>query len=210
MKRLPSFINLTNCMLVSVWVLCSSLLLYLFKTVFEDYNEQNPVTVITFVDRTSTPVNIKICNENYLDRRKILNKSNPDYEHYQFLTEAMLGNEKFNDSNRIINWFSGTFFLLSSNVLQYLALDLNEFLLACLVKGLECSKQFHLYPELFTPCYEATIDMQHFDKNNGISLVFHFDPNITLGKYSDNVGAYIRIAHKEQYIPILEGITRTI
>ena len=210
MKITEKFVRLKLFLRVLVWIFCTSLLFYLFVGVFHDYNQRNPITVITFVDTSfiSTPVIIKICNENYLDKNKILNDCCHNYESYQFLREAMLGNENFNDTNRLLQWINGPLFFLSSGLLQHLALDLDEFLLACFSSTSDCSNYFHLYQEPFTPCYEATIDMKHFDRNNGISLYFYFDPNVTMGKYNEDIGAYVRVGHEGQYIPTLEGMRR--
>ena len=126
------FCRLTNFVRFIVWFICSLLLLYLFTGVFEDYNEQNPVTATTYIDKRyyNIPVNIKVCNDNFLDRRKILKDNNSEFnDTIQFLKEAMLGNDGFNDSQRLIPWINGPMFLISSEAHEYFALDLNEFLL---------------------------------------------------------------------------------
>ena len=78
------------------------------------------------------------------------------------------------------------------------------------MKTEDCLKNFHFYQEVFMSCYEATLDLTHSDKLMGISLVFYFDPSLTMAKYNDNLGVYVRVTHQGQFVPLLNGSCLTI
>ena len=200
-----------NLLRLTVWVLCTSLLVFFFKGVFNDYIEQSPISTVTYVNQKhfSSPINVKVCNEVYLDKRKVLNYngSQLSFDSYRFLYEAMSGNDDFNDSRRIFVDKNSVKFFVSFKTLETFKLDVEDFLVGCLTstEAQNCTSSFKLFPEFNTICYDATINVSHFDKNNGIFLVFYFNPNMTMGKYTTTIGAFVTVAHEGQYIAPAEG-----
>ena len=198
-----------NILHLCIWSVCFSLLVYFFSGILDDYVAQNPISIVTYVDQKhiTSPLNVKVCNEVYLDKEKILNYNGSElgFSSYQFLYEAMSGNDNFNDSFWIFMDKSSTRFFTSTRVLDAFALDLESFLLACIVFNEDCSQSFKVFREFYNLCYDVTLEVPYYDKSNGIYLMFYFDPNITMAKYTTTLGAFVSVAHEGQYIAPSEG-----
>ena len=180
--------------------------------VFLEFWEKNPKTVTTFSHHSwdSASVKVKICNSVLLDRNKILSYNGADlkFEAYQFLYEASLGNYGFNDTGWVVTENMRNFFSVSSRVTQTFRMDVDQFLLACSLGAYDysnCSTLLQFYDEPFAPCYQAVVNLKGFGYHHTLGFYMYFDPKMTLGKYTQSIGAHVVVSHPEQEIPYING-----
>ena len=96
------------------------------------------MTMISYVDppRKPEPVIVMVCNNVFMDYRKILRYNSNEtfsYESYEFLHQAALGNDLFNDEAWVLSVLSKDLFLISNRIKEEFKLDLDEFMIACFV-----------------------------------------------------------------------------
>ena len=199
----------------SVWIIlhsvCFIALVYFSWNVTMQYLEQTPMTSISYEDppKKPDPVVVMICNNVLMDYRKILNyKSDKfSYDSYEFLHQAASGNISFNDSLWVLPSLSKNLFLISNRIKQEFKLDLEDFMIGCLVTKTshDCMHQFKWQPSLYMSCYKATLNLEGYGIYNVLGVSFYFDPLLILGKYTSKLGAYISIFHPDDYIDPMEG-----
>ena len=154
---------------------------------------------------------VEVCFTHYLDPEKILsyNGSEFDFEAYDFLYEAAVGNYHFNDSGSVFNgdmWQN--YLYLSSQVLEKFAIDIDDVFLACSYVGFrdKCINLFKLnLVNPYAPCYESIVQPYQAGPAGGSSFFFYFNSSKSLGKYTKTEGAHIVISDPDDFIPFTDG-----
>ena len=195
----------------AIWISCSAIMtLYIYST-FSEFTEDNPITIVTFVDLPENlgPIVIKVCNKNFFDDNKIVKYNGTEFDpkSVNFLKQMVLGNTSFDIKNWILTSSYGDTFLLSPRILNAFKLDIDKFLIACLVLGefSDCSTRFQLHLDFYTLCYLAKIDLAGLGTNRGVTLGFYFDPGQKFGRYQGVQGVQIAIHHPDDHLSPLEG-----
>ena len=133
------------------------------------------MTIITYVEPAESPepVVIKICNNVFLDSDKILqNGSTFEKEAHEFLLQAAAGNDSFDDTSWVIPTPSRDYFMLSSRIVETFKVDLNRFLIDCIVTKnyRKCDSDFQWNMGSNGPCYEANIDIGGYGEHRTILI----------------------------------------
>ena len=196
-NKLKRFFAVKHLACGCIWTLCLGILFIFIHSLFLNYVENNPVTILTFVEQPKqpAPVIVKICNSVFLDPQKILsyNASEINFATYEFLYHAILGNQ-WDDSKVVIPTTLEDFFLLSSRMLETFKLDQEVFMLNCFTVGdyADCLNHFQWFFDAgSSSCYKAEIDMEGYGTYNVLTFGLYFDPSKTLGKYTSRLGAYV-------------------
>ena len=114
------------------------------------------------------------------------NGTNFDFDSYEFLYQAALGNTSFNDQMYVQPTPSGKYRVFTSaRVLETFKLDLDRFMVFCHLRGSpdNCMEDFqwNLHPEI--GCYEPKIGLKNYGEFWSVTLTLFFDPNITMCRY---------------------------
>ena len=193
------------------WCLCLTALSLFTLSVFSEFIEHNPITIITFVNKPEHPgpVVVKVCPTVFLDPEKIRNYSGSeiDFKTYEFLYRAVSG-VPFDDTYFVAISPMKDSFLVSSRIMEEFKLDKNQFIVNCFLVGHydDCLPAFewHLDPE--QPCYRAEIDIRGYGRYNTVFISFIFDPTKTLGRYTSKLGAYVTFSHPHDYVAPSDGV----
>ena len=194
-----------------MWISCISVSSLFIQSTVNEYKDSDPITTVTFIDYKAKPdpVIVKICNSVFLDMEKVLNYNgaNISYESYEFLYEAALGNFMFDDSKWVLSTSVNDIFFLSARTIDAFKLDIGKFLGTCYVVGTykDCIQDFKWHLDIETSCYQAEVDLGGYGRNRALKLGFYFSPDITLGKYIAQLGAYVTFFHPTDYIPYSGG-----
>ena len=173
--------------------------------------EGNTLIITSMKDplETPEPINVKICNEVYLDPVKIVNYNGEDLQSvsYEFFQEAILeGSGTDIKYNRSYRHPFREHLVISSKVYEVFKYDLDEFVLSCnQIDNRKCIRPFKFHLEDHASCYEAQIDTFGYGEYQYIEFFFYFDPNVTLRKYTRNLGANIIFSHIDDYVSPLDG-----
>ena len=190
------------------WITCTTILLYFSNQMLEEYMQNTPVTVTTFVDppRIPDPVRVKICNTVFLDPQKILNYNGiptVSSEQYNFLLQAVLKNYSYDDSDFVSDYELYQQLILSNRTFNYFKLDKEEFILYCYLPYLEegCFSNFKWHLEPSGGCFQGDIQLKGYGKDDRFEILFYFDPDISLERYTrGRIGAYISITHPQDSV----------
>ena len=189
------------------WFLCLLFFLIFCYDVLQQYLRDDPITITEFIDISdvSKEIKIKICNDVFLDPRKILNYngSQIDFGSYEFLVQALRGNDSFQDFDwHAFQTLAADKLILSSRIMQEFKLDLQEFAISCNIGHME-SNCFHLFKPViddFRLCYEAVIDALSVGQANfAIGIFFYLDPEVNLRSYTSSFGLILVVSHPEEY-----------
>ena len=74
------------------WFICSISLVYFIYKIVKEYAQQNVISIISHLDppKESESVEVMICNEAYLDARKVLSYNGSlNLSSYEFLKQAV-------------------------------------------------------------------------------------------------------------------------
>ena len=192
------------------WLIFSLILAHFAGEVIIEYLQDNPLTVASKVEppKTTQTIQVKICNEVYIDPQKVLaynGTMQPDS--YQFLKDVIMGNLSYLNSSRFYSHPFRNYFMMTADVYETFKLDLGEFLVACFVHGFKrnCIPdfEFHLDPE--ASCYKANIEIPGSSINDYLRMVMYFDPQKTMGAFTAKLGAYLTVTHVDDYVPPIRG-----
>ena len=202
-KFLP-FVSFRNIFWGFAWILFSAILLYFSLNIVEAYFEKYPITVITYVEPNEqpAPLVISVCNNIFLDPQKILDFNESESstfkkEAFEFLHQAAIGNDSFDDTSWVVPNPSRDYFMLSARVADFFKLDSEKFMINCILMKnyTDCRSFFRWDTEEYGYCYQATIDLGGYGEYRSLLIGLYFDPNITLGRYTLNMGARISVSH---------------
>lgn len=208
---LKQFIAWRYLLFLIMWCFCIVLSFVFISSTFNEYRQSGPITTTTFADypEKPDPVIVKVCNSVFLDTKKILayNGTEFGYDAYEFLYEAASGNFMFDDGKWVMSTSVNDMFFLSNRMLDEFRLDVEDFVGTCYVAGIyeDCIKDFEWHLDIETSCYQAKIDLGGYGKGRALKLGFFFNPEIQLGKYIAQKGAYVAIFHPDDYIPYSNG-----
>ena len=206
--KLPS---ITQVLWTLGWGFCICASLVFVRSTCLEYQESSPITTFTFIDQPEQPdpVIIKICNSVFLDAEKIAsyNATEFSYDSYEFLDQAVSGNYTFDDSNWVVSTSVNDVFFLSARIMEKFKLDVDRFIGSCYVVGnyKDCIPDFKLHLDGDMVCYQAEIDLGGYGGNRAVKIGFFFDPDIELGKYIAQKGAYVTFHHPTDYMPYSDG-----
>ena len=194
-KRIPSIIN---------WTICSGILMFFGRQIFDEYKRRIPITTTTFLDppELPDPVRVKICNNVFLDPRKILQYNGTDVSpnQHNFLLQAVKGNNSFDDSLYVSQDQIKQEFLLSQSAFNEFKLDKEDFIVQCRLPYYEedCLSTLKWHVETSGVCYQGDIQLYGYGTYELVTILFYFDPAITLERYTrGRLGAYVSITHPE-------------
>ena len=104
----------------SIWVVCSTILLIYIYSTFSEYSENDPITIVAFVDQLEVPdpIVVTICSKNFLDQEKITdyNGTEFDLESVNFLKQIALGNFTSQHKEWVQPTLYGDVFLVSPRI----------------------------------------------------------------------------------------------
>ena len=195
-----------------LWGGCLFALAFFIISIYVDYKNDDPITKTSYINARDldSPIKVKICNSVFVDLQKVLTYNGSDFnrDSYEFLFHTETDSYQFSDSNWVIRSFADKRYMLSSRFLTEFKLELNQFLILCAeTPGMStCSKLFYFTLDPSLPCYEAIVPTKELGKDNAFILWFYFDPNITVGRYTTSLGAYVTVTHAEEYKSIMDGI----
>ena len=148
------------------------------------------------------PFVITLCNKIFLDPQKILDYNQSESstfkkEAFEFLYQAAIGNDSFDDTSWVVTTPSRDYFMLSARVADFFKIDLEKFMVTCIAMKnyTDCRSFFRWDTEEYGYCYQATIDPGGYGDYRSLLIGIYFDPNITLGRYTLNMGARISVSH---------------
>ena len=197
----------------AIWITCSIAMFLFVYTSFYEYIEDNPVTIVTFVDRPEQPgpVVVKICNKVPLDEQLIKNYNGTGYHKpsIDFLEQTVSWNESFNHAEWAVPISTGNMFLLSSRIFDAFKLDISMFTVICSINGRQysaCSQDFEFYLDLGIPCFRGQIHFQGYGRNKALVLGFVLHSSVKFGKHTGAPGLYVSIHHPDDYVLPSEGI----
>ena len=208
---LKQFIAWRYLLFFILWCFCIVLSFVFISSTFLEYQQSGPITTTTFADypEKPDPVIVKICNSVFLDTQKVLEYNGTEfaYNTYEFLYEAASGNFMFDDSKSVMSTSVNDMFFLSNRIIEEFKLDIDMFVGSCYVVGTyrDCIQDFKWHLDIETSCYQAQIDLGGYGRNRALKLGFFFNPEIQLGKYISQMGAYVTIFHPDHYIPYSSG-----
>ena len=84
--------NSQNRLKAVFWFICSISLVYFIYKIVKDYAQQNVISIISHLDppKESESVKVIICNEAYIDARKVLSYNGSiNLSSYEFLKQAV-------------------------------------------------------------------------------------------------------------------------
>ena len=200
-----------NVIWVAVCALCSIIMCFFIHKTFTEYAQNNPITIVTFVDQPMKPdpVIITLCNNIFFDEEKILNYNGSDYDEdsITFLKQMVLMNDSFDHRTWVRSAPFGDVFLLSPRILDHFKLDLNKIMITCFKLGnfTDCSTDFEFVLDYFSSCYRARINIQGFGTNSALALAFYLNSEFRFGKYSGYPKISVSIHHPDDYVSPLEG-----
>ena len=176
-----------------------------------EYLQDNPITITTLLNQPEKPESfyVRICNNVYLDPAKILkyNGTSFSYASYEFLYEAVSGNTGFDDSAWVYKHPMRDYFLIPTRVFDEFRLNIEDFMLNCqIVNSKEsCIHKFKWYLDPYMPCYLAKLDVKGFGLYQYLRIDLNFDPEVTLGKYTTKLGAFVVFYHPDEYKSLIDG-----
>ena len=185
-----------------MWTICTMATIVFTWSAIQEYLEDNPVTVVTYMDPPDhpDPMEIRVCNMVALDSSKILNYDGEfkDTESYQFLYGLMSGNTTVNNLEWALSSTTRNYFLLSSRILKEFSYDMKEWMAGCYIvnSNESCILDFEWELSADGVCYKASIDMKGYGPYRTLGIFFYFDPSKTMGGYSSATGVFGSISQK--------------
>ena len=178
---------------------------YFVSKVYQEFRENNPVTIVSYHDPPgkSETIKIKICNQIFLDPHKILNYNGTDVDSdsHNFLYQTLTGGPIPENSFRSYYHPFRDFYVMSEKVFETFKFDIDKFMLACGVNLFEksCISDFKFYLEPHASCYEAHISNLGFGVYQYLEILLYFDPDLALYNFTEKLGAYVVISHVDEY-----------
>ena len=193
------------------WISCSVLMGFFARDVYQEYMELNPISIVSLQDppKKAELITLKICNEGYLDKLKIVNYNGSEvtYESYGFLHQAILTNSALKGSFRRYRHPLREYFLMPFKIYDVFKYDLENFMMACLYEGSNksCLFDFKFQPESQAPCYAANLDVSGYGIFQYLEIFLYFDPKMTIGKHTPKLGSYVTFSHVENFVSPING-----
>ena len=195
-----------------LWILCTLGSMVFSWGAIAEYFQNNPIIVTTTEDPPliPDPVVVKICHPVFADPSKVLNANGSVYsnESYQFLRKVITGDNSFNFYEWAISYTHRDYFLLSERVLEEFKLDLETFMIGCVVSGhnRSCIDEFSMFLDPEGLCYSALLNFEGYGYQHGAIFVFYIDPSINFGAFTLSHRLPVIFEHPDSYSPINEGI----
>ena len=179
------------------WILCICVFTYFSYEGFQEFLQNNPVSIITYrnISENEAMVALKICNNLALDPRKLQtfkNKHGPDSSGVPVYISHPLKN----------------FYVSSSQKLEELKLDLGKFMIGCEIYPYQksCFNLFKWHLETMGSCYEAILDLYSVGKLNPILIDLYFDLKLHDKENVLRSGVSISVSHADDYVSLLDGV----